>query len=308
MSKYPIHPELNIISKFILPLHPYILPPLNLFLQLTFNLQSTPSSIEVTKHTITSYQDGKIQLTLFQPKGNTDKLPCLVYYHGGAFSLKATPHHKTLICEYVLKTPCKVMFVDYRLAPKYPFPTGVEDAYAGYRYVLDHCEELGINKNQIAVGGDSAGGSLAAAVCLMARDRHVPIPSFQFLIYPCTDVRQITKSMQDYTDTPIWNAKLTSKMWPMVLKNGYPIPKEYASPIEATTHHNLPNAYVEVAEFDCLHDEGIAYAKKLEESGVDVELLETKQTFHAFDVLTSTKFVKDIITHRISVLQKGFKQ
>lgn len=305
MSKYPIHPDLKIISKFTLPLNPLLLPPLNQFLQVAFDLQKTPSSLKVTKHKIQGYQGGIIDLTIFEPKDLHENSPCLIYYHGGAFSIKATPHHKTLICEYALKTPCKVVFVDYRLAPTHPFPTGVEDAYASYCYVHEHAEDLGINKAQLAVGGDSAGGALAAAVSLMARDRGIAIPSFQFLIYPCTDARQITSSMQTYTDTPIWNAQLNRKMWPMVVKNGYPIAKEYASPIEAFSHHHLPPTYLEVAEFDCLHDEGIAYAKKLQSCDVTVELVETKQTFHAFDVLTSSKFVQEIIAHRINALQNG---
>lgn len=307
MRKYPIHPELQIITKFKLPLQPTLGTPINNFLQMSFDSMKTPPGIKVTKRTIRGYQNGLVNLTIFEPSDTTEKLPCLVYYHGGAFSMKASPHHKTLICEYALRTPCKVVFVDYHLVPKHPFPCAVEDAYQSYCTVVENAETLNIDHHKIAVGGDSAGGNLATVVCLLARDRNVPIPSFQFLIYPCTDARQITTSMQEYTDTPIWNSVLNKKMWERYLKNGFPISKEYASPIEAESLQHCPPTFIEVAEFDCLHDEGIAYAKKLQEFEVPVELVETKQTFHAFDTLTSTPFVKEIINHRIQVLQKAFK-
>lgn len=115
--------------------------------------------------------------------------------HEGAFVLKAAPAHIHWVCEYASKTPCLVVFVDYRLAPKYAFPFGVEDCYAAFEWVCNHADALGIDKSRIAIGGDSAGGALAAAVTLMARDRQAPPICYQMLLYPVTDARQTTESI-----------------------------------------------------------------------------------------------------------------
>jgi acetyl esterase/lipase len=213
---------------------------------------------------------------------------------------------KTLICTYAAKTPCKVVYVDYRLAPKYAFPVGVEDCYAAFQWARQNAGELGIDPNKIAVGGDSAGGDLAAAVNLIALDRNTPTACFQMLIYPVTDARQSTVSIKKFTDTPLWNAKQTEKMWKLYLSNGLPDKKDYASPLEAASLENMPATYLEVAEFDCLHDEGVNFAKALQNSGVQVELNETRGTVHGFEIAENSELVHQIITKRVEALKKGF--
>lgn len=234
-------------------------------------------------------------------------MPCLIYLHGGAFVLKAASYHKKLVCEYALKTPCKVIFVDYRLAPKYVFPVGVEDCYAAFEWVCKNAEVLGIDQNKIAVGGDSAGGALAAAVSLMARDRKTLGICFQMLIYPVIDARQITESMGKYTDTPMWNSKLNKKMWKLYLRNEVHSKKEYASPMEAASLENLPDSYIEVSEFDCLRDEGINFSEALQKSGVHVELYKTAGTVHGFDIAEKSEIVNQSVEKRIVALKKAFK-
>jgi len=226
--------------------------------------------------------------------------------HGGAFALKAAPYHKNLACEYALKTPCKVIFVDYRLAPKYAFPVGVEDCYAAFEWVCKNSEVLGIDKNRIAIGGDSSGGALAAAVSLMARDRKAPSICFQMLIYPVTDARQITESIKNYIDTPMWNSKLNHKMWKLYLKDGVHCDREYASPMEAISLENLPDSYIEVSEFDCLRDEGINFAEALQKSGINVELHKTIGTVHGFDIAEKSEIVRQSVAKRIMALKKNF--
>ena len=124
-----------------------------------------------------------VELSIYEPRDIGKCAPCLIYLHGGAFALKAAPYHRNLVCEYALQTPCKVIFVDYRLAPKYAFPVGVEDCYAAFEWVAKNAMALEIDSKRIAIGGDSAGGTLAAAVSLMARDRKASGICFQMLIY-----------------------------------------------------------------------------------------------------------------------------
>jgi acetyl esterase/lipase len=246
-----------------------------------------------------------IDLTIYEPKGIEKNAPCLIYLHGGAFVLKAAPYHKHLVCEYALKTPCKVVFVDYRLAPKYAFPVGVEDCYAACEWVNENAETLGIDKKRIAIGGDSAGGALTAAVCLMSLDRKTPDICFQMLIYPVMDARQNTESIKNYTDTPMWNSVFNKKMWQLYLKNGAPGQREYASPGEAVSFKGLPDSYIEVSEFDCLRDEGIIFADALAQSGVHVELNKTAGTIHGFDIAENSELVHQIVARRIKSLQKA---
>jgi len=307
MSKYDIHSDFKKYENIKPFLFPLLLPVINIFLKISFNKIKTVDGISETKIKIAGYQNGVIELTIYSPKNIGENAPCLIYFHGGAFALKAAPHHKKLIYQYALKTPCKVVFVDYRLAPKYAFPIGVEDCYAAFEWVCKNADILGIDKNRIAVGGDSAGGALAAAVSIMARDRKAPRICFQMLIYPVTDARQITGSIKKYIDTPMWNSKLNKKMWELYLRKGVRSKKEYASPMEAVSLEDLPDAYIEVAEFDCLRDEGINFAKALQNNGIHVELYKTIGTIHGFEIAENSEIVNQSIAKRIEALKAAFK-
>ncbi|MBQ2712474.1 MAG: alpha/beta hydrolase, partial [Clostridia bacterium] len=169
--------------------------------------------VEVSRQKIKGYQQGEIEVLCFSPRGVAPKAPCLVYYHGGGFFFGAAGYHYKLCMQYAAELGCKIVFVQYRLAPKSPFPIPVEDCYAAYKWTVSHADMLGIDVNRIAVGGDSAGGCLAAAVSLMLRDRGDVLPLFQLLIYPVTDRRMQTESNKKYTDTPMWHSRLSVKMW-----------------------------------------------------------------------------------------------
>jgi acetyl esterase/lipase len=306
MSKYNIHNDFKKYEKTSIPLSPWILPMINAFVTLGVTSMKPAEGLRITKKEIPGYQNRTIELTLFEPVDIEKNAPCLVFFHGGAFVLKPAPHHMRLVGEYALKTPCKVVFVDYRLAPQNAYPVGVEDCYAAFIWVCQHADDLGIDINRIALGGDSAGGALAAAVTLMVRDRKAAQICFQMLIYPVTDARQITESIKNYSDTPMWNSRLTKKMWKLYLKDGVEDNREYASPMEATSFENLPDAYVEVTEFDCLRDEGIAYAEALQKSGVHVELNKTTGTVHGFEIAEKSELVRQSVARRIEALKKAF--
>lgn len=262
--------------------------------------------VKVRKAAIKGYQNGKIEVFVFEPYDIADNAPCLVYYHGGGFFFEGAEYHYRLAKEYALKTPCKVVFVQYRLAPRNPYPIPVEDSYAALRWTFRNAEKLKIDRAKIAVGGDSAGGTLAAAVCQMARDRGTDMPCFQLLVYPATDRRMQTESNKKYTDTPMWNSKLSKKMWPGYLTDNNIPDIVYASPMEAKIFGDLPQAYVETAEFDCLHDEGIAYAEALRKAGIAVEVNETRGTMHGFDIILKAPTTKAAVAARINYMRKCF--
>ncbi|MBQ9993780.1 MAG: alpha/beta hydrolase [Clostridia bacterium] len=258
------------------------------------------------RHLIKSYDNADVEILLFTPYGIEEPAPCLVYYHGGGFFFGGAGYHYKLAKQYALNTPCKVAFVQYRLAPKHPHPTPAEDSYAALKWVFENADTLGIDKSKIAVGGDSAGGALAAAVCQMARDRKTDAPCFQLLIYPVTDRRMQTESCRKYIDTPMWNSKLSVKMWQGYIQSEDVPDIAYASPMEAASFGDLPRAYIETAEFDCLHDEAVSYAEALRSAGVSVERNETKGTMHGFDIVEKAPMVKKAIAERIRYMQMQF--
>jgi acetyl esterase/lipase len=262
--------------------------------------------VSIKKENIKSYDGAEISVVVIDPYGLEEVSPCLVYYHGGGFFFEGAGYHYKLAKQYALECECRVIFVQYRLAPKNPHPTPAEDCYAALRWTFDNAARLKIDQEKIAVGGDSAGGALAAAVCHMARDRGTDMPLFQLLVYPVTDRRMNYDSCRKYTDTPMWNAKLSVKMWQGYVQDENAPDIAYASPMEAQSFEKLPSAYVETAEFDCLHDEGIAYAEALRKADVSVKLNETRGTMHGFDIVEKAETTKRAVAERISYMKHQF--
>ncbi len=261
--------------------------------------------ISVRREMISGYQSGTIEVFVMEPK-NIATENCLIYYHGGGFFFETSDSHYRNAKAYALNTPCKVLFVQYRLAPKHPFPIPAEDSFLALKWAYDNAESLGINKEKIAVGGDSAGGCLTAAVTQMVRDRGLDIRfKFQLLIYPFVDQSMSSESNRRFTDTPMWNSTLSKLMTGGYVQNLDVENFVYASPIEGDCA-NLPAAYIETAEFDCLHDDGTNYGKKLRDAGVLVEINETKGTMHGFDIVTKAPTTKAAVAARIKYMQKMF--
>ena len=154
------------------------------------------------------------------------------------------------------------------------------------------------------IGGDSAGGNLATAVTLMARDRFLSIPTALLLIYPAADRRMVTESMKKYTDTPVWNANLSKMMWNAYLGEQIPEHIEYASPIESSSFKGFPPTYIEVAEYDCLRDEGILLYERLKDENIEVEFCEIKNACHGFETAVGSSITRECINRRINWLQK----
>ena len=316
MGKYGIKKEFSPYDKLYPPVRN---PKLAGFLG---SLMRTPrrlfkdNDISVSEESFKSYDGAEVKLLVIRPRGaenmsNFGELPSLVYFHGGGFFFEGADYHYRLAKAYAVRACCKVIFVQYRLAPKYIFPTAVEDCYAALMWTYENAPRLGIDPYRTAVGGDSVGGGLAAAVCQMLRDRKETRlkPLFQLLVYPVTDRRMQTESMRLYPDTPMWNSTLSKVMWDTYLGNqtktvGFTA--SYASPAEATDLSGLPDAYVETVEFDCLRDEGEQYADALERAGAKVERYRVNGAMHGFDISVKAETTKEAITRRIEFMTRQF--
>ena len=264
--------------------------------------------VMVSRKSLKGYDGGDFEILIYEPYGLAEPAPCLLYIHGGGFIFGAGDYNYNICKKYCLELGCKAVFVNYRLAPKHPHPTPCEDCYTALRFAFANAEELGIDKNHIGVGGESAGGALSAAVCLMARDRGTEAPIFQLLVYPATDITMETESNKKYPDTPVWNSSLSKMMWPAYVPDRNREDICYASPMLAKYFGDLPPAYVETAEFDCLHDEAINYANAMIAAGVNVELFETEGTMHGFDSVMDAPTTKMVIQKRIDFMMKHFKE
>ena len=180
-----------------------------------------------------------------------------------------------------------------------------EDCYAAFCWAYDHADTLGIDVQHIGIGGDSAGSTLAVGVCLMARQRNHPVKfRFQMLPYPFLDARNTSESCKRYTDTPMWNSSLSDRIGPMTRVDRNVPNYIWYSPVEAESFEGLPPAYIETAEFDCLHDDGILYAELLRKAGVEVTLNETKGTMHGFDISTKAPTTLAAMQQRIAFMKR----
>ena len=301
-----IDPELR-KSANSFPFNPAIVAVGNLYQDLEWGRTKAPEGMEETEIVTEGTQKLSVKTTVFSIADAQADAPALIYVHGGAFAYKAAAYQKKLAMIYAKKAGCKVFFPHYHLAPKYPYPAAYEDVMALYRYVTEHARELGVDPARIGIAGDSAGASLAALVCNRSEEENVKMPCLQMLVYPVTDARMETESMKLFTDTPNWDSRANERMWDYYCgKDGEK--RDKASPMWCDLPSALPGTYIETAEFDCLHDEGLAYAGKLKQAGVDVEINETEGTFHGYDAAIDTQIVKQQISRRISFLRSGYRE
>ena len=308
MSKYKIDREFFPFSHFT--------PPISeKFLAMAVPHMKTPGCIfkdkalDVSRCEIESYDGEKIECFVMSPKSAGGNAPCLIYLHGGGFVLAASGYHYKNAMRYAKEVGCRVVFVNYRLAPAHPHPVFFEDAYAAMCWTYDNADRLGIDRDRIGVGGDSAGSTLAVGVCMMARDRKHPVKfAFQMLPYPYLDARNNSESCKKFTDTPMWNSTLSGRIAPLTKADRNHPNYVYYSPVEAGNFDGLPPAYIETAEFDCLHDDGILYAEKLRAAGVAVTLNETKGTMHGFDIMQKAQPTMAALAARIDFMKQLFIQ
>jgi acetyl esterase len=220
---------------------------------------------------------GPVALRCYRPQGSKpeDKLPALVYFHGGGWVVGDPDTHDVLCRQLANGARCAVYSVDYRLAPEYPFPAALEDCVSATRFVASR-------HKIVAVGGDSAGGNLTAAVALLARDQDGPRIAFQLLIYPVVDQRMGHASIRRNGEGYILTKKAIEICRSMYLPNEADYLDWRASPLLAKSLAGLPPAYVITAGYDPLLDEGCAYAERMAKEGVEVAYREYPDMVHGF--------------------------
>jgi acetyl esterase len=239
------------------------------------------SMAEVQNRTVPG-PGGTIAVRIYRPV-KKETLAALIFFHGGGFVICNLDTHDRLCRSLAKASGCAVISVDYRLAPEHKYPAAVDDAYAATQYLAEHAAEFGIDPSRIAVGGDSAGGNLAAVVSLLVRDRRGPRLKFQLLIYPLVDFNDQGSSMREFGQGDYF-LSINGMDWfkKSYLASADAAREPSASPINATDFRGLPPAMVITAECDPLRDQGEAYARKLEAAGVRVELKRYEGMIHPF--------------------------
>jgi acetyl esterase len=224
---------------------------------------------------------GPIPIRVYWPsdRGN---LPLLVYFHGGGWVFGNIESVDRTCRALAISAQSVVVNVEYRLAPEHKFPAAAEDAYAVTAHVAHNPQEFACDPSRIAVGGDSAGGNLAAVTCLMARDRGGPALVFQLLVYPLTDYHDARPSLLEFADGHLLTRAAIHYFWDHYVSSPGEGRDSYASPLNAASLEGLPPAMVITAECDPLRDQGEAYARRLEQSGVPVELRRYEGAIHVF--------------------------
>jgi acetyl esterase len=226
-------------------------------------------------------ENGAITVRCYTPRG-TGLRPALVFFHGGGWVIGDLDTHDGICRSLANAADCVVASVDYRLAPEHRYPTAAEDAFAATRWVATEGRRLGIDGRRLAVGGDSAGGNLAAVVTLMARERGGPPLAFQLLVVPCTHHAFDTPSYKDCGEGYLLTRDAMRWFWNLYLRRPEDGREAFASPLLAPNLAGLPPALVITAGYDPLRDEGEAYAARLREAGVPVTLTRYPGMIHGF--------------------------
>jgi acetyl esterase len=237
---------------------------------------------EVSKTEDRKFQgpNGEITIRIYTPFGK-GPFGGLIYFHGGAFVVGNVDTHDAICRDLTSGAGCVRISVDYRLAPEHKFPAAPEDCYAATRCAYDSGRQFNVDPNRIAVGGDSAGGNLAAVVAQMARDRRGPRIVFQLLMYPVTHAVNETPSQREFKDEFTISKADVDWSYGHYLSEGDRM-NPCASPGLSKSFAGLPSAYVLTAEFDPLRDEGEAYAEALRRASVKVKLKRYKGVCHGF--------------------------
>lgn len=249
-------------------------------------------------------------LTIRPSRTDSSPQPALLHLHGGGHCAGRPEQNTGELCRFAQDLNCLVISPDYRLTPETPFPGGIEDAYTTLCWIHDNADTLNIRRDQIGVTGESAGGNLAAALCLLARDRNGPPILFQNLIYPMLDDRTIdgAPNPSPVAGEFVWTRASNTYAWKILLAPSFPGSEDispYAAPARATDLSRLPPTIMTVGALDLFLEEDLLYAQHLIRSGTSVELDVVPGAYHAFDV-TDSPVAKQTLERRITSMKRFF--
>ncbi len=237
--------------------------------------------------------DHEIRLLILQPVGRgSEAVPGVLWIHGGGYqSGSAKDVFATRALSLVVKFGAVLVAPDYRLSKKHPYPAALHDCYAALLYLRDHADELGVRSDQIMVGGESAGGGMAAALCMLAHDRGEVNIAFQMPLYPMLDDRDTPSSRDNHA--PNWNTRRNRKAWKRYLRDAYgtDIVSCYAAPARREDYSGLPPCYTFVGDIEPFYCETLVYVQNLRDAGVEAEVDVYEDWFHAYDLFFPAKAV-----------------
>jgi len=268
----------------------------------------TPADISIENVFIAGEDERtQIRLRIYKPKSISVPTPMLLWIHGGGYVI-GKPEIDDFTCtEYVRALGIVIVSVNYRCAPKHPFPAGLNDCYTALKWIVSQSEQFSIDPKRIAVGGNSAGGGLAAALVQLAHDRNEIQPIFQLLVYPMLDDRTVLRVDIDDSSNVTWTQKSNRFGWESYLGKecGAADVPAYSVPARRENLSGLPPAWIGVGSLDIFHDENTAYAQRLNEDGVECEIDVVTGAFHGFDVFDpQIPIVQDFRIAQIEALKK----
>jgi acetyl esterase/lipase len=267
--------------------------------------QPFPDDVTPTDHELTTADGATIRMRWYaREDASGEPGPAALYMHGGGMIVGDIGMFDGTVSRYVSASGTPILAVDYRLAPEHPHPTPVEDVYAALVWLHGHAAELGVDPSRIAVFGDSAGGGLAAAVSILARDRGGPAIAEQILVMPMLDDRTVAPD-PELAPFALWTWDDNRTGWEALLgaTAGGPDAPAYAAPARVADPAGLPPAYIEVGQLDIFRDEDLTYALRLGQAGVPVEFHLHPGVPHEFDFIAfDTTAARRVIADRVRVL------
>jgi acetyl esterase len=269
------------------------------------------SGIETSEKVI-DVEGRELKLYIVKPAGAATKLPVFMFFHGGGWVLGDYPTHERLVRDLVVESGAMAVFPEYTRSPEAQYPTAIHQAYAATQWVSEHGGDIGADGQKLAVVGNSVGGNMAAVVSLMAKDKGGPRITFQALLWPVTDAHFDTASYRDLSEGYFLTRNMMIWFWDNYTKDAAQRRETYASPLQAPTDslQGLPPALVQTAHSDVLRDEGEAYARKLNQAGVDVIAVRYNGLIHDWGLLNPLATVPEVrtaITQVATELKKRLK-
>jgi acetyl esterase/lipase len=269
------------------------------------------SGVDKSEKTI-DFEGTNLKLHIVKPTGAAAGLPVFMFFHGGGWVLGDFPTHQRLVRDLVVESGAVAVFPDYTPSPEAQYPAAINQAYAATKWVSEHGGEIGVDGHKLAVAGNSVGGNMAAVVSLMAKDKGGPVIRFQTLMWPVTDADFDTESYKEFSDDYFLTRNMMIWFWDNYLKDPAQRREKYASPLRAPAAalQGLPPALVQTAHSDVLRDEGEAYARKLNQAGVEVIAVRYNGLIHDWGLLNPIATVPEVrtaITQVASELKKRLK-